>query len=469
MSLSAKYPLLDTQPAKVRSETLTAISLEVWAQVEARLQQLLQAGVPIPSDLEAASRDTFYKELRFQLDSTSAPIDNQTNLLDDIDNAFKASLNDLSNNGDPDVVRIAALLRNEFCRFLEVDRQLFLLQVGSGFESMDMIRVVRFSPLDAQRCLSKGKVEDKVRGSVLASFGAFFKKSWRANDIMMGRLDAACLMVECLLTKERLAALAPQRTGAPVSVTESELRLYFPHLGINASKLANSINAYLASPDSATTEDWNLLVDQIVAACHDEIQREEWPRVIACSVEQEYDWGRYHKNTALPSVPFNLKNLVWNRAKARPDEVLVEVSAQAIAAGRIPPFAPGSVASGGFLSQMPETVLNELGALAAIRIGKGLLASISSKSLRKKVESNVFFKFPFNWIAPIFYNWARMRRTQPDTVIIFNTAIPVFCLTILAMDLAVAFLGAHLAYRTWGLLVLSPLVLLWIWGGLFRR
>jgi hypothetical protein len=45
--------------------------------------------------------------------------------------------------------------------------------------------------------------------------------------------------------------------------------------------------------------------------------------------------------------------------------VLVEVAAQAIAAGTIPAFAPGSVARGGFLDQMPDTILGELGALAS--------------------------------------------------------------------------------------------------------
>jgi patatin-related protein len=469
MSLSARYPLLDTLPTAAQQETLTAISLEIWAQVENRLQELLSAGTPIPTDLNPASREDFYKRLCSQLDGTTRSLSGPTNLLDEIDEGFKASLNGLASSNDPETIRIAALLRSEFCRFFEVDRQLFLIQVGSGFESMDMIRVVRFSPLDAQRCLSKGKVEDKVRGSALASFGGFFKKSWRANDIMMGRLDAACLMVECLLTKERLAALAPGRTGAPVSVTESELQQNFPHLGANATKLASSINAYLASASSASTDDWNQLINQIVCASHDEIQREEWPRVVACSIEQEYDWGRYRKNTAIPTVPFDLKNLVWNRAKERPDAVLVEVSAQAIAAGTVPPFAPGPVVAGSFLDQMPDTILDELGALATIRIGKGLLASISSESLREKVEANAFFKYPFTWIAPIFYNWARMRRTQPDSVIIFNTAIPVFCLTVLALDIVLAFLKPHFTIPTWLALTCVPLVLLWIWGRFFRR
>jgi patatin-related protein len=469
-SLSAKNPTLDIEQEDVQAKILAAISVEVWTKVEIRLQELLSAAFEVPTDPDSTARETFFKQLTAKLNGAGPAPRPGTNLLDTVDSAFKASLLELANSGDTAQAEIAGLLCNEFCRFLEVDRQLFLLQVGSGFESTDMIRVVRFSPLDAQRCLSKGSVENKVRGSALASFGGFFKKGWRANDIMMGRLDAACLLVECLLTRERLAKLGPGRVANNVSVTSAELKTYFPNLvDAGAATLQASINAYLASPATASEADWNQLVDLIVCASHDEIQREEWKRVVACTIEQEYAWGRYRNNPKLPPIPYDLKNLVWNLAKARPDEVLVQVAAEAIAAGTVPPFAPGLSAAGDFLDEIPDTVIDELGALAVIRLGKGLLASISDQSMRDKVAANPAFKYLLKWIAPIFYNWARMRRTQPDTVIIFNTAVPVFCLTILAVDILLAFLHPNLAWGTWALLFSVPVVLLAVWAWLFRH
>jgi patatin-related protein len=468
-SLSSDYPSLDTEPKDVQAKILADLSIKIWTQVENRLRALLQSDIHIPSDQNPDTREKFYRKLADRLDDTSPSQNHENSLLDAIDYAFEYSLLRLSNDADPAMVEPAGRLRDEFCHFLEVDRQLFLLQEGAGFESMDMIRVVRFSPLDAQRCLSKGRVKNKVRGSALASFGGFFNRSWRANDIMMGRLDAACLLVECLLTKERLAALAARRSKNPVSVSALELQNYFPNLGAEAVELSALINDYLSAPGTATDDQWNRLIDHIVCAGHDEIQREEWPVVVACAIEQEYDWGRYRQNTKSAEVPFDTKNLVWNRSKARPDEVLVQVAAKGIAAKTIPPFAPGENDSGNFLDEIPDSVLNELGALTAIRLGKGLLASIRDEGMRQRVEDNAFFKFLFRWIAPVFYNWGRMRRTQPDTVIIFNTAIPVFCLTALAMDIVLAFLGVRLEYRTWGLIVGGPALLLWIWGWLFRR
>lgn len=47
----------------------------------------------------------------------------------------------------------------------------------------------------------------KLRGLELAHFGAFYKKSWRANDWIHGRLDGADRLVNLLLNPERLRRL----------------------------------------------------------------------------------------------------------------------------------------------------------------------------------------------------------------------------------------------------------------------
>ena len=65
---------------------------------------------------------------------------------------------------------------------------------------LDPIRTVRLSPLDAQRAYSAGTVAEKLYGVRFRHFGAFLKKSWRAHDLLQGRLDAACQLIECLAT-----------------------------------------------------------------------------------------------------------------------------------------------------------------------------------------------------------------------------------------------------------------------------
>ena len=399
-SLSSDFPTLDTEPRAVQTQILQDLSVRIWSKVDDRLQELLHSDIAVPSDPTAVARGSFYKTLRERLDDATPFKRTETNLLEAIDAAFKHGLLELGDVENRVTVETASRLRDEFCHFLEVDRQLFLLQEGSGFESVDVIRVVRFSPLDAQRGLSKGDVKNKVRGSALASFGGFFNKGWRANDIMMGRLDATCLLVECLLTKERLASLAGRRTKSPVTVDPPELQHLFPNLGDKAEGLAILINEYLSKPQTASDVEWNRLVDEIVSAAHDEIQKQEWPTVVRCTIEQEYEWGRYRENTTVPEDPFDRKNLVWNRAKARPDEVLVKVAAQGVAAKTVPPFASGKEATGSFLDEIPDSVLNELGASATIRLGKGLLASIRDAGLRQRVEGNALFRSCLNGSLP---------------------------------------------------------------------
>jgi predicted acylesterase/phospholipase RssA len=54
----------------------------------------------------------------------------------------------------------------------------------------------------------------KLTGLQLHHFGAFFKRSWRANDWMWGRLDGAGWLVHVLLSPQRLKQLAD--AGVPV-------------------------------------------------------------------------------------------------------------------------------------------------------------------------------------------------------------------------------------------------------------
>jgi len=464
-TLSSDYPNLDTQPKALQHDALMTISTKVWGQVVTRLDEFLFCVIPVPIERTADAREAFHQEIVELLNGDSTGGTGDTNLLDRIDDVLKEALAALVHAPSTEVKSIASTLRDEFCRFLTVDQQLFLVQVGSGFESTETIRVVRFSPLDAQRCLSAGNVENKVRGIALSSFGGFFKKSWRANDIMMGRLDAACLLVECLLTKERLAALGPKH----LVIAPAELRKYFKNPDLDSNAIAKTINDYLAAPNTATDQQWSGLINKIVCACHNDIQAEEWPSVIACAIQQEYEWSQYRENTKTPEEPYDPKKLVWNRAKAKPDEVLMQVARDAIAAKKIPPFAPGLEESERFLDEIPESVLEELGALAMIRLGKGLLASIPDNDVRCRVQGSLLYKYPFKWIAPIIYRWARIRRTQPAAVIVLNTFIPAFCIAAWMVDSTLWVLGVHPGIPVWAVLILVPLALLYVWGRFLRR
>ncbi|MEW6058899.1 MAG: patatin-like protein [Actinomycetota bacterium] len=64
------------------------------------------------------------------------------------------------------------------------------------------------------------EIREKLAGIQLGHFGAFFKRSWRANDWMWGRLDAANRLTQVLLNPDRLRQRRLSR-AAVVDVLES--------------------------------------------------------------------------------------------------------------------------------------------------------------------------------------------------------------------------------------------------------
>jgi hypothetical protein len=467
--LSKANPTLDTQSRAAQQAVLEKISTDMWGQVEALMQPLMHAVITVPTALTPESRETFYQQLS-AIETSDTKERQSVNILDAVDNAFKQALLALQRSPLGASVTCTKLLRNEFCRFTEVDRRLFLLQVGSEFESTDLIRIVRFSPLDARRGLSTGDLKNKVRGVALGAFGGFFKKSWRANDIMVGRFDGSCLLIECLLTRERLAALAERRKKAPVSVTADELFGYLPELKDKAPELANDINKYLADPNNATAEQWNDIINRIVKPCHDEIFRFEYKRVVRCAIEQEHLWGRYSEATITNPSPasYNAAKQAWIRGQQRPDETIVKIAAEALATIDVEPFAPGLQPASPFTEEIPESILQELGALATTRLGKGLISSINQPGLRQKAAGSRFYKYPFGVLAPTVYGWSKMRRTQPNSVIIFNTLVPTVCLIAFAIACAFCYLDPR-EWRPALIIGVFAVLLFTSWNAAFRH
>lgn len=89
----------------------------------------------------------------------------------------------------------------EFRNFRELDQFLYPFEYLTNITGRERIQTIRISPNDAQMGLGENKtLEDKLAGETLYAFGGFFKKSWRSNDILWGRLDGINRIVEALLT-----------------------------------------------------------------------------------------------------------------------------------------------------------------------------------------------------------------------------------------------------------------------------
>ncbi|GAA2332468.1 patatin-like protein [Saccharopolyspora halophila] len=95
----------------------------------------------------------------------------------------------------------------------EVLRQLVVLTAPLDVDRtpgsrIELLRVVSDEqsplPFTALRQDGRLRVEDKIRGLDLGTFGAFLSAKWRANDWMWGRMDAAAALVGLLTDPARL-------------------------------------------------------------------------------------------------------------------------------------------------------------------------------------------------------------------------------------------------------------------------
>jgi patatin-related protein len=124
-------------------------------------------------------------------------------------------------------------IRSHYLGFPYWDATTYPARALSDIAELDEVEVVRASPLDTQRLTPLGadgapNARGKLRGVAIAHFGAFFRRSWRENDYLWGRLDGAERLLWLIgdssdeSAKEAFAAItaeeAPKLTKAAVLI-----------------------------------------------------------------------------------------------------------------------------------------------------------------------------------------------------------------------------------------------------------
>ncbi|HYQ02434.1 MAG TPA: patatin-like protein [Polyangiaceae bacterium] len=135
--------------------------------------------------------------------------------------------------------------------FPQIDAVAYPIELASELRGRDQIRTVRISPLDSKGGLVEGFTE-KLCGRQLFAFGAFFKASWRANDLMWGRLDGVSQLLELLLDAKRLKCLPYELLAANLTEALGEsfdLTPIFPHSPEAERKLLEGWLRNVASHD----------------------------------------------------------------------------------------------------------------------------------------------------------------------------------------------------------------------------
>ena len=89
--------------------------------------------------------------------------------------------------------------------FPTIDATIYPYEALADLKARSLIQLVRISPNDTKFGFGKNKkIADKLTGYQFRAFGGFFKKSWRSNDLLWGRLDGLNYLVEALVTQDSL-------------------------------------------------------------------------------------------------------------------------------------------------------------------------------------------------------------------------------------------------------------------------
>ena len=273
-------------------------------------------------------------------------------------------------------------IKTAYESFENLDAHLYPMELLSGLHSKNIINTVRISPLDAKKGFSNKGLSEKVAGKALYHFGGFFKRSWRSNDILWGRLDTVCQLIETLVSTEKLKTtladreilakldsriktdLLPEKLfrHAP-KATHEKLSQWYEQLTCLAKDLAvieEEVKQPEADKSLKSEEEKKAAIDGkklelqgkyakfqqcsteyvelLIEAAQLEILFEDVPNVITDSVEEQAEWNQFlvsvstrEKELASPdNLPrYDPENAVFIAGKGNLDRAVVTVAAEA--------------------------------------------------------------------------------------------------------------------------------------------
>lgn len=198
-------------------------------------------------------------------------------------------------------------LKDTYEQFMALDADLFTLETFADLREKDVIKTVRISPRDARRAFCDLDLKRKVAGDAVFHFGGFFKKSWRANDILWGRLDAVCQLVETLLTPERVRAVVDiqkhRDTLQPRVARNGDLHpeCLFPKALPESQEalarwFARLVSNHPAQREAAIAKDeWERHLTLLVESAQMEFLGAEVRNVMCDAVTEQMEWNAYRK------------------------------------------------------------------------------------------------------------------------------------------------------------------------------
>jgi len=440
-------------------ETREPNPAETWDKVIVSLQLLLRAEGLVPQlDNLQELNQALHRRIDRVSEGLSFAIGDFSSVLVHADNVESEFLENLLRNDDPVLLR--------FRNFNAIDAYLFPLEWVSGLREKDVINVCRISPSDAQQGFSQREAAAKTAGDSLAHFSAFFKRTWRANDIMWGRLDGLCELVETVFTGPAIEAAmnnegARQRARDALLPSDgpSPLDAWFKDSSEAAVAKIKSWVASVTDPDPWTrTQALNSFYTDhdhqsgdsirtlLIEMAHFRILHESLPHVFEDSIREQSAWKQIRKegadqarlqwlgtdvgmdSTALNAVAaIGGKKLLEELEGGRPQELSPKESRL----GRM--FADFHIGSEEvFGGGVPAVVLGEIGLKSLLVLRSCLLGAFSERT-SAKIRASTLFRWGVDLPLRSFYAGLTGFRNAPSAqpaIIVGGTILSILALLV---------------------------------------
>lgn len=380
-----------------------------------------------------------------------------------------------------------------FQQFRYLDKVIYPFEYLMNLTEKELIETIRISPNDANLGLGEGKtLEDKLAGDTLFAFGGFFKKSWRSNDILWGRLDGLNRIFEALLTPESVKKF-PQflerqgncRRGTLEFEAFTDNYLEFlldeslPNILETERTQIISYLRKLAYPEKLTEQQLKLTIDgllrTVVLEGHRKIVNTDLTNVLQDEIAEQLNWNRQRINPN--SSTRNPGKLANDEEEERPQYQPVpgyfDRNVSALAASRLAEEAIINLSQGNserffrekynvgqetVLDSIPRIILANISTQFALILRNIVLTTLGKRSsiLRKSLTYNIFDKS-----LQLFYGW--LQFTGPLAVQTSKYR-PIFLLFQLIL-LLVAIAGVAIVVSqswVWLMIAISATLLFWL-------
>lgn len=181
----------------------------------------------------------------------------------------------------------------KFCCFESIDQQIYPYEYLSDIRSDDLLEIARISPDDSQKGFGRGKkLEERLAGVQLGAFGGFFKKSWRSNDILWGRLDGLNRLVDCLLTPTAVQSFSGFMQKNKAFDLSSLVNEALPNATEEEGKIILDDITKLSKGEKLSEEDFQKFLENIIQAGQRAILMTDLENVLKDSIEEQFTWNQ---------------------------------------------------------------------------------------------------------------------------------------------------------------------------------